>query len=404
LITGSKPDNRAKMEVSLEKSSSSRRGPAREFLEVRPVNGFHQDLESQSMIHSNGSKGSNGASLDQVTASARLTRSEAFSSIIYDSRTMGEIIDKIERSSGSSAPALITGETGTGKELIAQAVHAVSPRYGREFIPYNCGDVGTELIASELFGHRRGAFTGAERASEGVIRAAGGGTLFLDEIGELPFAAQTRLLRFLQEGEVRPLGEARPIKVNVRIIAATNRDLEADVGAGRFRSDLYYRLNVFRIHIPPLRERREDIRPLIEHFLILRQRETGKQGLRLSDEAWALLLAYNWPGNVREAVSLSHRLVASAVNGEVIERQSIPDAIMAQPQATDAIEGCARIALDLPLHEAINKLEMLLVEHALTVTGGNRVKAAARLKIHRDGLRKMINRLKINAGGGGQRK
>jgi two-component system NtrC family response regulator len=316
---------------------------------------------------------------------------------------MDEIIKIIGHSRDSPAPALITGETGTGKELIARAVHAMSARCRREFIPFNCGGLAPELIASELFGYRRGAFTGADRDYKGVIREADGGTLFLDEIGELPLAAQPKLLRFLQEGEVCPLGEARPIKVKVRVVAATNRDLEADVRSGRFRDDLHYRLDVFRIHIPPLRERREDIHPLIEHFLTLRRRETGKQGLWLSDEAWASLLAYHWPGNVREVESLSYRLVAFAVNGEVIGRESVLDAIRprigAQTPATAAIEGNAVIALDLPLHEAMDKLERLLVEHALKVTGGNRMKAAARLKIHRDGLRKMIDRLKINVVG-----
>jgi transcriptional regulator with GAF, ATPase, and Fis domain len=372
------------------------------LLDVQSVNGFHQDVEAQS------TNNSNGFGLDHITTSVRLKRPEAYSSIVYASSAMDEIIKIIEHSRDSSAPALITGETGTGKELIARAVHAISARYGREFIPFNCGGMAPELIASELFGYRRGAFTGADKDYKGVIREADGGTLFLDEIGELPLAAQPKLLRFLQEGEVSPLSEARPIKVNVRVIAATNRDLEADVRSGRFRDDLYYRLDVFRIHIAPLRERREDIHPLIEYFLTLRQRETGKQGLWLRDEAWASLLAYNWPGNVREVESFSHRLVASAVNGEVIGRESVLDAIRprisAQPPATAVIEDNAVIALDLPLHEAMDKLERLLVEHALKVTGGNRIKAAARLKIHRDGLRKMIGRLKINVGGDGRRK
>jgi hydrogenase-4 transcriptional activator len=386
----------------LGKSSSSRRGLAHELFDVQPVNGFHQDLESQSTINPNGS------GIDHGGISARWSRSEAFSSIVYASQAMGEVIDKIEHSRDSSAPTLITGETGTGKEMIARAVYAVSPRHGREFIPFNCGGMALDLITSELFGYRRGAFTSADKDSKGIIREAVGGTLFLDEIGELPLAAQSKLLRFLQEGEVRPLGESRPVKVDVRVVAATNRDLEADVRSGRFRDDLYYRLNVFRVHIPPLRERREDIRPLTEHFLALRQRETCKHRLWLNDEAWALLLAYDWPGNVREVGNLSHRLVAAAVNGEVIGRERILSVIRpgicAQPPATVAIEGIAVIALDLPLHEAIDKLERLLVEHALKVTGGNRVKAAARLKIHRDGLRKMIERLKINVSGDGHRK
>lgn len=386
----------------MRKSSTLGQEMAQELSELQSVNGFHSGVKAKSTILSN------GAGPDHGGAPARLMRSEAFSSIVYVSQSMGEVIDKIERSRDSSAPTLITGETGTGKELIARAVHVSSPRHRREFIPFNCGGMAPDLIASELFGYRRGAFTGADRDSKGVIREAAGGTLFLDEIGELPLAAQSKLLRFLQEGEVCPLGESRPVKVDVRVVAATNRDLESDVRSGRFRHDLYYRLNVFRVHLPPLRERREDIRLLIEHFLALRQWETGKQRLWLNDEAWALLLAYDWPGNVREVGNWSHRLVASAVNGEVIGRERVLNmirpGICAQPTATVPIEGSAMIALDLPLHEAIDKLERLLIEHALKMTGGNRVKAAARLKIHRDGLRKMIERLKINVIGDGQRK
>jgi hydrogenase-4 transcriptional activator len=338
--------------------------------------------------------------LNHITTPTRLTRPDAFSSIVHASRAMGEIITKIKRAHDSEKPMLITGETGTGKELIACAVHAVSPRHEREFIPFNCGGMVPELIASELFGYRRGAFTGADRDYKGVIREADGGTLFLDEIGELPLVAQPKLLRFLQEGEIRSLGKARPIKVDVRVIAATNRNLEADIQSGRFREDLYHRLNVFRVHIPPLRERREDIRPLVKHFLALRQQETGKQWPRLSDEAWALMFDYNWPGNVREVENLSHRLVASAVDGEVIGRKGALDAIRAgicaPPQAVAVvIEGGGVIDINLPLHEAMDELKRLLIEHALKVTGGNRVQAAARLKIHRDGLRKMINKLRV---------
>jgi DNA-binding NtrC family response regulator len=313
---------------------------------------------------------------------------------------MGDVIDKIERSRDSSAPMLITGETGTGKELIARAVHAVSSRHGREFIPFNCGDATPDLIASRLFGYRRGAFTGAERDFKGVIRSADGGTLFLDEIGELPLDSQPKLLRFLQEGEISPLDEARPINVNVRVIAATNRNLEADVQAGRFRSDLYYRLNVFRVHIPPLWERREDIRPLIKHFFTQQQEALGKHGLLLSDESWTLLVGYHWPGNVREVKNVLHRLVAHAENGEMIGRKEALDAIgagiCAPPQAAAVVvEGCGLTDINLQLHEAMDELKRLLIEHALKVTGGNRIQAAARLKIHRDGLRKMINKLRI---------
>ena len=311
---------------------------------------------------------------------------------------MDEVLAKIERMRGSEASILIIGETGAGKELIARAVHDFSPRDKGEFIPFNCGGVTPELIASELFGHRRGAFTGADRDYEGVIRTANGGTLFLDEIGELPLAAQPKLLRFLQEGEVRPVGEARSFNVNVRVIAATNRDLEADVRSGRFREDLYYRLNVFHLHIPPLRERREDVRPLIKHFLDLRQQEMGKQGLRLSDEALALMFGNNWPGNVRQLAAVAYRLVAFAENGELIGLESARAAIRSgtcvSPSAEAVVIGGENVT-ELPLHEAEDKLQKFLIGRALKMTGGNLLRAADILKVDRSGLRRMINRLGI---------
>jgi hydrogenase-4 transcriptional activator len=385
----------------MRKSSTLGWEMAQELSELQSVNGFYPNVKPKSTILLN------GAGPDHGGVHARLVRSEAFSSVVYTSQSMDEVIDKIEHSRDSSAPTLITGETGTGKELIARAVHAVSPRHGRDFIPFNCGGIAPDLIASELFGYRRGAFTSADKDSKGIIREAVGGTLFLDEIGELPLAAQSKLLRFLQEGEVRPLGESRPVKVDVRVVAATNRDLEADVRSGRFRDDLYYRLNVFRVHIPPLRERREDIRPLIEHFLALRQRESGRQRLWLNDEAWELLLAYDWPGNVREVGNWSHRLVTSAVNGEVIGRKSAVNAIRVgiyTPSPMVAIGGEGMIDPDLPLHEATDKLERFLIERALEKTGGNLLRAAERLKVDRSGLRKMINRLGIKVERSGNRK
>lgn len=377
--------------MSLGKSSSSRKGLAQEFLCDQPVNGFHRDFEPQQAIHPNGVGRDHGATL------ARLTRPVVFSSITHASRAMSDIINKIERSRDNLAPTLITGETGTGKELIARAVHAVSPRHGREFIPFNCGDATPDLIASRLFGYRRGAFTGAERDFKGVIRSADGGTLFLDEIGELPLEAQPKLLRFLQESEISPLDEARPIKVNVRVIAATNRDLEADVRAGRFRSDLYYRLNVFRVRIPPLRERREDIRPLIEHFFTRQQEEMGKHGLLLSDESSALLIAYYWPGNAREMKNLLHRLVATAENGEVIGPERFMDEISeyASPPTSAMVENRVMIDSRLPYHQAKNELERLFIINALNETGRNLSRAAVRLGVSLPGLRKSIKRLRI---------
>jgi transcriptional regulator with GAF, ATPase, and Fis domain len=376
----------------VQRSSASGNGLAQELLEVHPVNGFHQDVKSQSAVRLNEES--------PVHALApRVTRPEAFSGIVCVSHEMGEVINKIERARCSSAPMLITGETGAGKDLIARTVHATGPRSEGEFIPFNCGGMTPELIASQLFGHRRGAFTGADRDYKGVIREADGGTLFLDEIGELPLAAQPKLLRFLQEGEVHPLGEARPIKVKARVIAATNRDLEADIRSGRFRDDLYYRLSVFHIHIPPLRERREDIRPLVEYFLDLRQQETGKQGLRLSGEAWALLLGYHWPGNVREVESWSHRLAALAANGEVIGRENalaaLGTVICFPPPASAIVGDKFLIDANLTHQERMRECERLSIIKDLNEARGNITQAAKSLGMCRNALKNKIKSLGI---------
>jgi transcriptional regulator with GAF, ATPase, and Fis domain len=327
-----------------------------------------------------------------------MMRPGTFSAIIYASRSMGEIIDRIERSRDSSAPALITGETGTGKELIARAVHDASLRRKQEFIPFNCGAAPPELVVSELFGHQRGSFTGANGDYKGVIRTANDGTLFLDEIGDLPLAAQAMILRFLQEGEVRPLGEARPIKVNVRVITATNRDLEADVQSGRFRADLFWRLNKLRLRLPPLHERREDIPILIDHFLRRQQQEAGKQSLRLSDEARALMFDYHWPGNVREMENVLYRLVAFAVNGDTIgpERFLEEIGVYASPPATKIVEGRIVIDARLSYRERQKELERLSIICALNDTSGNIRQAAAKLGMCRNSLRDRIKKFGID--------
>jgi hydrogenase-4 transcriptional activator len=373
-------------------SSASGNGQDQELLEVQPVKGFHQGVISPSTICLN------GAGHDPAYA-PRVTRHDAFSRIVCVSHEIGEVINKIERARCSSAPMLITGETGAGKDLIARTVHAISPRCKGEFIPFNCGGMAPELIASELFGHRRGAFTGADRDYKGVIRESDGGTLFLDEIGELPLAAQPKLLRFLQEGEVHPLGEARPIKVKARVIAATNRDLEEDIRSGRFRADLYYRLSVFHIHVPPLRERREDIRPLIEHFLDMRQQEAGKQGLRLSDEAWALLLGYHWPGNVREVESWSHRLTPLAANGEVIGPENalaaLRTGICSPPHASAIVGEKFLIDASMTHQERMNECERLSIIKDLNEARGNLTQAAKSLGMCRNALKNKIKSLGI---------
>jgi transcriptional regulator with PAS, ATPase and Fis domain len=365
---------------------------AQVLFEVDPVDGFRRDVESKSMIHLN------GAGSDHAHMSMRLTGRGALSPIVYASRAITEIVNKIERERDSEAPVLITGETGTGKELIARVVHDLSSRHGRVFIPFNCGGGPRELIASWLFGHQRGSFTGADRNVKGVIREAEGGTLLLDEIGDLSLDLQCLLLRPLQEGEVHPLGAPKPIKTDVRVIAATNRDMEADIQSGRFREDLYWRLNMSRIHIPPLRERREDIPLLVEHFLARRQQETGKQGLWLSDEAWALMFDYHWPGNVRQVRSVVYRLVASAGNGEVIGPERFLKEIEggSPPPSAVTVEDNFIIDARLSHHERLEELERQSIARALNETGDNITQAAKTLGMSRNGLKNRIERLGIN--------
>jgi len=371
-------------------SSASGRGMAQELLGVKLVNGFHRDVELPSTIRLN------GAGPDQTNA-PHLTRPGAGSRIVYASRAMAEIANKIERERDSEAPMLITGETGTGKELIARVVHDLSSRQGRVFIPFNCGGGPRELIASWLFGHQRGSFTGADRNVKGVIREADGGTLLLDEIGDLSLDLQTLLLRPLQEGEVHPLGAPKPIKTDVRVIAATNRDMETDIQSGRFREDLYWRLNVSRIHIPPLRERREDIPLLIEHFLARRQKDTGKQGLWLSDEAWTLMFDYHWPGNVRQVKSVVYRLVASAGDGELIGPERFLKEIEGAAPPPSAVTAEDKFIIDARLshHERLEELERQSIIRALNETGDNITQAAKTLGMSRNGLKNRIERLGI---------
>ena len=240
-----------------------------------------------------------------------LERRSVLEAIVGQGPAMRRVLQVVLDLSGSESNVLIEAESGTGKELVARAIHETSPRGAGPFVPVDCGALPEGIVDSELFGHERGAFTGASRPSSGLFRAANGGTLFLDEVGELPLAVQAKLLRAIQEREVRPLGSTRPVSVDVRLVAATNRNLEEDVGVGRFRADLYYRLRVISIELPPLRERPEDIPALVAHFV---ERYGGTKGVAgLEPAALETLLCHPWPGNVRElqnrieaAVALSH--------------------------------------------------------------------------------------------------
>ena len=299
---------------------------------------------------------------------------------------MREVQKTIGLLADSDATVLITGETGTGKEVVARAIHRHGRRGKAPFVPVNCAAIPAELLESLLFGHVRGAFTGALSDRAGSFREANTGTLFLDEIGDIDRALQAKLLRVLREREVTPVG-GRPVRVDVRVIAATHRDLAALVRAGQFREDLFYRLGVVPVHLPPLRERLADIVPLAEHFLAFTGRSEPK---RLSADAAALLIAYGWPGNIRELRNAMERAAA------LVRRPVITTADLGFLQ-DGADRGQAPDWLDGPLPEAVARLERAMIERALRQTRGNRAQAAERLGIRRQLLYDKIARYRLEA-------
>ena len=306
--------------------------------------------------------------------------------LVCASQRTADLIKTIRRVADPNLTVLFTGESGVGKELFARALHLASPRKDRTFLPFNCATVPKDMFDSQLFGHRRGAFTGAHEAGSGIIRAAAGGTLFLDEISEMSADAQPKLLRFLESGEIHPLGEPKPLQVNVRIVAATNKDLEQLVGDGKFREDLYYRLNVLPIFIPPLRERREEIPALVEYFLERYCREMQKPMLPVADETLEYLLLYRWPGNVRQLGNELRRIVALAEPGDTLTPSHLSRDIIASRRTMPVQQSEIVIDLAQPLQQAITQLERAAIERALTAAGGNNDDAAGALGLSRKGL------------------
>lgn len=297
------------------------------------------------------------------------------------------LIDKI---AASPTTVLITGESGTGKGLLAQAIHSLSTRTTHPFIKVNCAAIPETLLESELFGHEKGAFTGAIANKPGRFELAHMGTLFLDEIGELPREMQVKLLRVLQDKEFERVGGLKTIKVDIRLIAATNRDLELEVKEGRFRQDLYYRLNVIQIHVPPLRERREDIPLLVSHFIEKFNKKLNRSIQTISRDAMNLLLAYPWTGNIRELENIMERAVLLA-DGPEITTPDLPQALRTEatePVPFSAVEVgyCAGQPLKEVLKEQTERLERNLIIQALKETGGNVTKAAEHLRISRKSL------------------
>ena len=319
---------------------------------------------------------------------------------------MKRLLQTIRRVAPTNAPVLITGETGAGKEVVAAEIHALSRQADKPFIALNVTAVPRELVEGHLFGYRRGAFTGAVSDARGLIREAEGGTLFIDEIGELSHDLQPKLLRFLESGEIQPLGE-RPQQVDVRIIAATNAQLARDVAEGRFREDLFYRLNVVTLAVPPLRERREEIPTLIHHFLTRHAREAGRLIPQLSAQALERLSAYDWPGNVRQLTNELKRIVALHDEDEIVgvDDLSAPirTAVLTPPTPPPAVvpdvgSSTVTVRLDQPLQTMYDDLERAAIPRALKLSRNNQTETASRLGITRKGLYLKKRRLGLDDG------
>jgi transcriptional regulator with GAF, ATPase, and Fis domain len=314
----------------------------------------------------------------------RLQAAELGHGLVGESPGLRRVYEVITRAAPTAATVLILGESGTGKELAARAIHRASRRSAKPFVAINCATLSETLLESELFGHERGAFTGAVERKTGKLEVADGGTLFLDEVGEMPPQLQARLLRVLQERAFERVGSTRPIQVDIRLIAATNRDLLKAIAAGGFRSDLYYRLNVVSITLPPLRERREDIPLLASHFAALHGRTVRGREVGISPEARALLVRYDWPGNVRELGNAVERAVVLGVD-DTIRPGDLPETLLETAPAGDVPTT--------RFHDALNDLKRRLIVEAVRESGGTITKAAERLGLHPNHLHRLITTL-----------
>ncbi|HEY0321870.1 MAG TPA: sigma-54 dependent transcriptional regulator [Pyrinomonadaceae bacterium] len=332
--------------------------------------------------------------VQKVKAASAVT-STSLPGMVFTSRAMSGVARAVERIKDSESTVLINGESGTGKELVARAIHRLSRRAQGEFIPFNCTAAPADLIESLLFGHRKGAFTGAQSDYEGMIRAAEGGTLFLDEIGDLPLALQPKLLRFLQEGEVHTLGERAPRKVSVRVVAATHKDLEREVREGRFREDLYYRVASLSIHVPPLRERPEDTGLLISHYLTHYARRNDHAIAGITADAIGALQSYSWPGNVRELAAEIERLVLYADEGSLITLEHLNARIL--PKEVRA--GIHAEETNANLEHMLEDFERRVITETLKRNDYNVARTSAALGLgSRQTLYKKLKRLAIDVG------
>ena len=320
----------------------------------------------------------------------------SFHNIVGKSRAMQDVYRLLEQAAGLDITVLITGETGTGKELAARAIHYQSARRDRRFVPINCGALPAELVESELFGHARGAFTGAVGAKQGLFEEAAGGTLFLDEVGELPLAVQVKLNRALQEGEIRRVGDNTPTKVDVRVVAATHRDLKAELQTGRFREDLYYRLHVFPVRMPSLNERREDIPLLAAHFLDKYARSFNRTLMGVTPEALRVLSGYRWPGNVRELENAVERAVAVAAGPE-IDARDLPAELRETQASSVPIEALVKLTYKDALEMARDRFSRDYLLALMREFEGNVTRAAERAGVERESLHRLLKRFGVRS-------
>jgi DNA-binding NtrC family response regulator len=320
----------------------------------------------------------------------------SFHNIVGKSRAMQDVYRLLEQAAGLDITVLITGETGTGKELAARAIHYQSARRDRRFVPINCGALPAELVESELFGHARGAFTGAVGAKQGLFEEAAGGTIFLDEVGELPLAVQVKLNRALQEREIRRVGDNTPTKVDVRVIAATHRDLKAEIQTGRFREDLFYRLHVFPVRMPSLNERREDIPLLAAHFLDKHARSFKRALKGLTSEALRVLSGYRWPGNVRELENAIERAVAVAAGPEV-DAGDLSAELRESQTSSVPIEALVKLPYKDALEMARDRFSRDYLLALMREFEGNVTRAAERAGVERESLHRLLKRFGVRS-------
>ncbi|MCE5327312.1 MAG: sigma-54 dependent transcriptional regulator [Planctomycetaceae bacterium] len=303
--------------------------------------------------------------------------------MISISPAMRQVTELIDMVAQSDCCVLVEGESGTGKELVAKRLHQKSPRGSKPFIPTNCAGISETLFESQFFGHVRGAFTGADQAMLGLVRSAEGGTLFLDEVGEIPLSLQPKLLRVLQDGEVMAVGATAPVRVDTRFVAATNRSLAQEVAAGKFRTDLFHRLNVVCLRLLPLRERKEDIEPLMDHFRQRCAMRYQRPAVHVSPAVRAVLQAYNWPGNIRELSSWVERLYATGQDAQVLAQS-----LISQQDAPEAAEAPAAVM-------TMEQAERMAIARALKATNNNRSQAARILDINRATLLRKLDLYQI---------